>query len=358
MKEARREGVHLFMKSSPTITLFTESRDDSQQPTSFVASLVLFHCMALGLLVFRRHVYAASRYPKAIAERYTVRNIDLETPEQQARREARRKVKYPGPRQAGCRPKPKPCAVASRHRRRLVCARLRKRKRARRRWSSRTLPTQLTLNQEVPVPTMVIWSPKKTDVKTVVAPQPEKATAANVKPMPDPPNRASGPVRHQHLGPAVAHAETANPAQHNFACGDSGARSSADGAGDRLTAQRAQPTPAAIMSLSDLKMAQGTVVLPPVNETAATDDAGSSAPGPAQDTFSAWNQQSIRQRGSGIRCSQWRRSRRPGLVPTQRRMAPDSSQPPTNRCRFRPERPADCHADHPAQGRTVWLRSW
>jgi hypothetical protein len=45
----------------------------------------------------------------------------------------------------------------------------------------------------------------------------------------------------------------------------------------------AQPTPAAIMSLSDLKMAQGTVVLPPVNETAAADSKGALAPGAAKE---------------------------------------------------------------------------
>ncbi len=43
------------------------------------------------------------------------------------------------------------------------------------------------------------------------------------------------------------------------------------------------------MSLSDLKMAQGTVALPPVNETAATDAEGALAPGPVQDPSAPGN---------------------------------------------------------------------
>ena len=60
------------MKSSRTITLFTESRDISQRPTSFVVS-VLFHCMALGLLSFGV-MYTPHLDTRAIAKRYTVRS--------------------------------------------------------------------------------------------------------------------------------------------------------------------------------------------------------------------------------------------------------------------------------------------
>ena len=81
------------MKSSRTITLFSESRDIGPRSSSFAVS-VLFHCMAAGLLSFGV-MYTPRLDTRAIAQRYTVRNIDLETPEQQARRAARAKVKYP-----------------------------------------------------------------------------------------------------------------------------------------------------------------------------------------------------------------------------------------------------------------------
>ena len=46
----------------------------------------------------------------------------------------------------------------------------------------------------------------------------------------------------------------------------------------------AQPSPAAILSLSDLRMKDGTVTLPPVNESAASSVQGALAPGHAQDS--------------------------------------------------------------------------
>ena len=128
----------------------------------------------------------------------------------------------------------------------------------------------------------MIWSPKKADVKTVVAPQPEKATAADVKPMPDPPNREVDLADISISATAVATPKlptlpsTTSPVTIQ-------APDQVQMAPATVSQPTAQPTPAAIMSLSDLKMAQGKVVLPPVNETAAADTQGALAPGPAQE---------------------------------------------------------------------------
>ncbi|MGC1462040.1 MAG: hypothetical protein WA802_07560 [Terracidiphilus sp.] len=268
------------MKSSRTITLFSESRDIGQRSTSFVAS-VLFHCVALGLLSFGV-MYTPRLNTKAIAERYSVRNIDLETPEQQARRAARSNVKYPGPRKPGPPPKAKPDAGKPIPQP-PVLRQVAKAQKGPQTLLQPDLPTQVTLKQEVPVPTMMIWSPKKADVKTVVAPQPEKPTAADVKPVPDPPNEEVDLSNISISAVAVPSPKLPTPpsttspiAIHTPA--------PVEMAPATVSQPTAQPTPAAIMSVSDLKMAQGTVVLPPVNESAATDAQGVLAPGPAQDS--------------------------------------------------------------------------
>jgi hypothetical protein len=173
------------MKSSRTITLFSESRDIGPRSTSFAAS-VLFHCIAASLLSFGV-MYTPRLDTRAIAERYTVRNIDLETPEQRAQRDARKNVRYPGPRKPESPPKAKLAAGKPTPQPPLL-RQIAKAQKGPQTLVQPDLPAQLTLKQEVPVPTIVIWSPKKADVKTVIAPQPEKATAADVKPMPDPPN--------------------------------------------------------------------------------------------------------------------------------------------------------------------------
>jgi hypothetical protein len=266
------------MKSSPTITLFTENRDLNQRSTSFVVS-VLFHCT--GLLLFSFGVMYTPRLDiKAIARRYTVRNIDLETPEQQKQRAARSKVKYPGQpaKPALAKPDASKPAVQPPTLRQIAKA-----PKGPQTLVQPDLPMQIALTQEVPVPTMVIWSPKKTDVKTVVAPQPEKPTAADVKPMPDPPNLEVDLSQKSITAPAVATPKLPTPPSTTSPI--------AIHEPDRVQLAPAtvsqptqQPTPAAIMSLSDLKMAEGKVVLPPVNESAATDAHGVLAPGPTHES--------------------------------------------------------------------------
>ena len=150
------------------------------------------------------------------------------------------------------------------------------------------LPAQITLKQEVPVPTMVIWSPKKADVKTVVAPQPEKPTAADVKPMPDPPNEEVDLSNISIAAIAVSSPKLPTPPSTTSPVAIQ-APNRVQMAPATVSQPTAQPTPAAIMSLSDLKMAQGTVVLPPVNETAPADAQGALAPGPAQDPSAPGN---------------------------------------------------------------------
>ena len=273
------------MKSSRTITLFSESRDIGPRSTSFAVS-VLFHCMAAGLLSFGV-MYTPRLDTRAIAERYTVRNIDLETPQQQARRAARAKVTYPSSRT----PAPPPLAKRGPGKTAPQPPLLRQVAQAQKGPQTLVqpdLPAQLTLKQEVPVPTIVIWSPKKADVKTVIAPQPEKPTAADVKPMPDPPNQEVDLSNISISASAVPSPKlptlpsTTSPVaiqQPNRV----------QMAPATVAQPNAQPTPAAIMSLSDLKMAQGTVVLPPVNESATTDTQGALAPGPAHDSSAPGN---------------------------------------------------------------------
>jgi len=265
------------MTSSRTITLFTESGDIGPRSTSFALS-VLFHSIAAGLLSFGA-MYTPHLDTRAIAGRYTVRNIDLETPEQRMQRESRNKVYYPGP-----YPKPLPAKpgdgkpverppalrqVANAHKGPQTLI-------------QPDLPKQVELTQEVPVPTLAIWSPKKSDVKTVVPPQPEKKTAADVKPRPDPPNLSVDLSNISISTSPVAAPKLPTPSSTTSPVTIQ-APDRVQLAPATVSQPSAEPTPAAILSLSDLKMAQGKVVLPPVNETAASNARGALAPGSAQE---------------------------------------------------------------------------
>ena len=121
----------------------------------------VFHCMALSLLTFG-FMYAPHLDRRAIAERYTVRNIDLESPEQRARREERNNVRYPGPRKPAPPPNAHPVKPGA-GKPALQPPALRQVAKAQKGPQTLVqpdLPSQLTLTQEVPVPTMVIWSPQ------------------------------------------------------------------------------------------------------------------------------------------------------------------------------------------------------
>jgi hypothetical protein len=142
------------------------------------------------------------------------------------------------------------------------------------------LSEPVVLAEEAPVPDVTIWSPKKELVKVVVAPLPEKATAADVKPSINTPNQEidladlgvsssktptmSIPVLPATTSPVVVHGP-----------------SKAQLPPVTVTQKAALPTPTAVMSISDLTMPDGTATLPPVNVTTLRNESSVMAPGEA-----------------------------------------------------------------------------
>ncbi len=139
-----------------------------------------------------------------------------------------------------------------------------------------------TLNEEIPVPQVVIWTPSETPVKNIVPPLPQKPTAADVKPTVDAPNQEVNlsdvniASSNQPSPNDIVAASTTSPVTVHLPEQPQLPPVSA-------TQNSAQPTPAAILSLSDLRMKDGTAMLPPVNESAAANLQGELAPGHVQD---------------------------------------------------------------------------
>ena len=270
------------MRSSRTVTLFTESPDFSQRPTSFLFS-ILFHCVAIALVSFAV-MYSPRLDTRASAERFTVRSLDLETPQQRMQRSARGKVRYPGPQPGrhAAPPGPKPSDHAPSLRQVA---------------KGRTGPQTLVqpdvrpepkLTQEIPIPTVLIWTPQRTPVKVIVAPQPEKPTAANVAPSLDLPNEevnladvsiSTKPVPAPKL---AVQPSTTSPISVQTP-------QTVQLPPATVSQPTTQPTPTSVMSLSDLRMDQGRVELPPVNESAAANSPGTLEPGKTDDSSTAGN---------------------------------------------------------------------
>jgi len=263
------------MSSSATITLFSERPLSSQRPTSFIVSVVAH---VAGVLIVTSGLLLR---PQIIipppAERLAVRHLELEMPLPEPRKSSDQSSLYPGKKMPASSSDPSPAA-------RPAVARQ----------VAQLTPTPQTLlqpklkpqilHEKAPVPTVVLWSMEIAQPKLVVPPLPQKILSAKVQPAVDPPNQepnladidmsatvtaANQPVLPSTTSPMVLLAK--DPAQ----------------APPQTTSKSAeQPTPASIVSLSDLR-AQGTVILPPANQTASASSSGLLAPGSPEDVGKA-----------------------------------------------------------------------
>ena len=262
------------MNSSRTITLFSERPDLSQRPSSFVVS-ILAHGVAIALLSLGI-IYRPEITEGIVSRRYTIRHLDLHTPKELPRLAAGEGIAYPGPQSD----EHKPAAGDTPAVHEAVLRQTADAQKGPQTLVQPDILDPVKLAEETPVPTVVIWSPKKEQVKLLVAPLPEKATASDVKPSMKAPNQeielgdlsmsstdtptSRLPVLPTTTSPLTVH----GPDMVQLA---------------PVTASQtsAQPTPTAIMSISDLRMPDGTATLPPMNQTATQNESGILAPGQA-----------------------------------------------------------------------------
>ncbi len=263
------------MSSSRVISLFSERPEPAQRPTSFVVS-ILAHGAAVALLSFGI-IYTPEFKDPIVGRRYTIRHLDLHAEKEPPRQSSARGIAYPGP-HSEVPPKPQPGKTPASHP--AVMRQTADAEKGPQTLVQPDIPDPVRALIEMPVPTVVIWSPKREQVKTLVAPLPEKATASDVKPSVKAPNEEVNlgdiaissaripteglPVFPTTTSPLVVH----GPNMVQLA--------------PVTTSQKAaMPTPTAVMSISDLRMPDGTATLPPVNQTTEQRESGILAPGQA-----------------------------------------------------------------------------
>jgi hypothetical protein len=224
-------------------------------------------------------IYTPVTMDPARTQHYTVRHLDLHTPDSKeyASSKSGKQIPYPGPHKplgaspAGGNPAGQQAAL---------------------RQTANAEPGPQTLIQpdiahpahlkeEAPVPTVVIWAPKKQVVKNVVAPLPEPSTASDVKPSLEAPNAE---VNLTDLSVAASDTPSKLPFLPPSTTSPLVVHGPDKAQLPPVTASQttATPTPAAVMSLSDLKMKDGPVTLPPVNETANKKQEGAVTEGAAE----------------------------------------------------------------------------
>ncbi len=249
------------MTSSPVVTLFSEAIDSRRRSVTLAAS-ALVHAAVIAVVSFG--ILNAPKIDARPAQRYSVRTLDLHMPPPPMLRAAN-KIDDPERRE------PKPAAPAHS----AGGSAPRPPQTPRMQIGPQTilqpdLAKQLALNEELPVPKMLIWSPPVKVVQKIVAPKPQPNTAAEAKPLFEAPNRevhladvnlaaslaqtVKLPVMPSTTTPLVVHGPKLPQA-----------------APSTVSQTTAPPAPAAILSASDLLMNDGAAELPPVSQSAHAD---------------------------------------------------------------------------------------
>jgi hypothetical protein len=260
------------MSSSRTITLFSERADPSQRPSSFLLSIVA-HAAAIAIVSFGI-IYTPEFRQPIVTRRYAVRHLDLHTPQEKPRESASKGITFPGPHTNVI----KPASGRKPGEQQAVFRQTVNADKGLQTLVQPDIPDPVKLTTVVPVPTVVIWTPKKEEIKKLMAPLPELATAADVKPSMKAPNQELN------LGDlSVSSTETPTARLPVLPATTSPLMVRGPNvvqlAPVTASQKSAQPTPTAIMSISDLRMSDGTATLPPVNQTTAQDESGILAPG-------------------------------------------------------------------------------
>jgi hypothetical protein len=271
---ALQGAVRPFMTSYGTISIFSAGADSGQRPTPMVAS-ILIHGFAAGIISLGIMNTPRIVKPKQ-NEQYTVRNLDFRIPESLMRRFAGNATDQ-GSRgsDAGVRAAAERMAEYMQSQLPIVQA-----KTGSQILLQADLRPHLDASVEIEVPSFVIWKPSKVQTQTIVAPPSEKPRAAEVTPSVSAPNEelelqdiaitaTDLPTRNSQspagtTSPVVVH--ELSPVQKSLVT---------------ATQISDNPTPAAVISVSDFRLADRRSVLPPVKETLGSNVQVGSTPGEA-----------------------------------------------------------------------------
>jgi hypothetical protein len=273
------------MKSPLTTTLFTEHDDYRRPPLSFAASFLL-HSSVIALIFFGVF-YNPPIIVRSSLDRYTVRHLVLDMPDLPPRHARKNNVRAQGSHQ------PSPNTLASngaQSERSLIMPPVPHAKRSPQTLIQPDVHNDIALTQETPLPQIALWTPAKMPVTNIVAPLPAKPPTLNVKPTLTTPNLE------QNLG-NISIASVTQPKLNQLLNPSNTTPIVVKGPPQpsptpaTVTQNTAKPTPAAVISLSDIRLKNGAVALPPVNEAAApnTNDAATMTPGPAKPVATVGN---------------------------------------------------------------------
>jgi hypothetical protein len=145
------------------------------------------------------------------------------------------------------------------------------------------IPTKEPMAQAAPLPAVMIWTPALREKLHLTPPTPDRVTTADAETSLAVPNEE---LQLANLPQRSVDRPTALPTPPAGSTTPVAVKqpSEVKMAPVTVSATNQQPTPAAVLSVSDLKLNDGTVVLPPVNELKGADQKPGTEPTPAAAT--------------------------------------------------------------------------
>ncbi|HKF46289.1 MAG TPA: hypothetical protein VKB38_02955 [Terracidiphilus sp.] len=129
-----------------------------------------------------------------------------------------------------------------------------------------TVKTHTDTALNLPLPAVMIWTPEKTQTQAIVAPKPAPPTTSDVDPSLDIPNEE---LKLASLNVAAVDKPSPVPAPTPGTTTPIAVKGPdmVKMAPATVSSSENQPTPTSVLSISDLRVEDGSVVLPPANET-------------------------------------------------------------------------------------------
>jgi hypothetical protein len=268
------------MKSSPIIVLFAEPPPPlRRRPSAFAVSFVL-HCFAFALL------WAGLNQPHKVdsrsdLQRYAVRIMELHRIEPKERQLTQKVIEPPGegaPAHAAMPGGGPEGAAAARIPLNFITQ-----KQAVQTLIQPEVQRELLLPQEVPLPQVVQWTPPDPAISRIVPPPPKPVAEVKVQPTLDAPNQELK-VADVKISASPFDTKAPLPAPSKTSPVNVQAPAQAPRVPETASKNSGPATPSSIISLSEIKLQEGTTALPLISQVAPTPFSGSLSPGQPNST--------------------------------------------------------------------------
>ena len=255
------------MEPSSTTTLFSELPASRRGPSAFLIS-IFFHGVAISL-IYLGLKHSARLEAGPTIERYTVRLLKLHTTDLRPRWSSYGGPAAPGSQSVKSAPSAGAPAAAS------VPRELAQLLPAPQTLVQPDLPPNLLLPHETPIPLVLMWT-ANTPVRKIVPPPLQKTATPDARPSLTAPNHELNLADLKVSATAFATELPALPPSNTTPLRVHGPQPVKQ-VPQTASMPSIQPAPATVMSLSDLRMPEGTIALPLANQTAQAGSAGTLA---------------------------------------------------------------------------------